>query len=296
MVGTQGNVQAEVDDFESMIDDMAYKVWSCGKCLNMGHLTKDCTNEVRCRSCYSYGHVRKNCLARSKGKIWVPKEKQSNTTTRVLVDKEVHLSGVADSTSTLVNKPVEPLQQPSDHINFNLPSVSAAPSSSQAMAVFEVDPTPWLPWGHEIIDGGPTRLPRMFYYPAQDPPARHLSYCIALVEPTPPPAALALWREQVRDFLIGPLQRNVVTSQPSLFGVGLYEMSSPNSVNALVQHGQYQIQNRLLRFVHVGEAPQNHRATLGFRRGWLMMLGVHPDYRNDYDIAHAVATFGQFHT
>jgi hypothetical protein len=116
------------------------------------------------------------------------------------------------------------------------------------------------------------------------------------VEPTPPPAALALWREQVRDFLIGPLQRNVVTSQPSLFGMGLYEMSSPNSVNALVQHGQYQIQNRLLRFVHVGEAPQNHRAALGFRRGWLMFLGVHPAYRNDFDIAQAVATFGQYHT
>ncbi|KAM0838317.1 hypothetical protein ACQ4PT_061055 [Festuca glaucescens] len=160
------------------------------------------------------------------------------------------------------------------------------------MAVFEVDPTPWLPWGHEIIDGRPMRLPRTFYYASQDPPARHLSYCIALVELPPLPPAMALWREQVHDFLTGPLQRNVVTSQPSLFGVGLYQMSSPNSVNALVQHGQFQIQNRLLRFVHVGEAPQNHRAALGFRRGWLMFLGVHPDYRNDYDIAHAVATFG----
>ncbi|KAM0824264.1 hypothetical protein ACQ4PT_070311 [Festuca glaucescens] len=163
------------------------------------------------------------------------------------------------------------------------------------MAVFEVDPMPWLPWGHEIIHGGPTRLPRTFYYVSQDPPARHMSYCIAMVE-LPPPPAMALWREQVHDFLTGPLQRNVVNSQPSLFGVGLYQMSSPNSVNALVQHGQFQIQNRLLSFVHVGEAPQNHRATLGFRRGWLMFLGVHPDYRNDYDIANVVATFGQYHT
>jgi hypothetical protein len=46
----------------------------------------------------------------------------------------------------------------------------------------------------------------------------------------------------------------------------------------------------------VGEAPQNHRAAIGFRRGWLMFLGVHPDYRNDFDIAQAVATFGQYHT
>jgi hypothetical protein len=143
------------------------------------------------------------------------------------------------------------------------------------MAVFELDPTPWLPWGHELIDGGPTRLPRTYYFASQDPPPRHLDHCIALVDPPPPPGALGLWREQVRDFLVGPLQRNVVRSQPSIFGVGLYQMSSPNSVNALVQHGQYQIQNRLLRFVHVGEAPQNHRAAIGFRRGWLMFLGVH---------------------
>jgi hypothetical protein len=123
-----------------------------------------------------------------------------------------------------------------------------------------------------------------------------MDYCIAMVDPPPPLATMALWREQVHNFLVGPLQRNVVTSQPSLFGVGLYQMSSPNSVNELVHHGQYQIQNRLLRFVHVGEAPQNHRAALGFLRGWLMFLGVHPDYRNDFDIAQAVATFGQYHT
>ncbi|KAM0894003.1 hypothetical protein ACQ4PT_024742 [Festuca glaucescens] len=74
------------------------------------------------------------------------------------------------------------------------------------MAVFEVDPMPWLPWGHEIIDGGPTRLPHTLYYMSQDPPARHLSYCIAMVEPPP---AMALWREQVHDFLTRLLQRNV---------------------------------------------------------------------------------------
>jgi hypothetical protein len=27
-----------------------------------------------------------------------------------------------------------------------------------------------------------------------------------------------------------------------------------------------------------------------------MFLGVHPDYRNDLDIANAVSTFGQYHT
>jgi hypothetical protein len=34
------------DDFGKMIDDMAYKVWNCGRCLSMGHRTPDCTNEI----------------------------------------------------------------------------------------------------------------------------------------------------------------------------------------------------------------------------------------------------------
>ncbi|KAM0857114.1 hypothetical protein ACQ4PT_048681 [Festuca glaucescens] len=76
-----------------------------------------------------------------------------------------------------------------------------------------------------------------------------------MVDPPPPPHAATHWRDQVNNFLVGPLQRNVLFAQPSLFGVGLFEMSSPNSASALVQH----------------------------------------DYRNDLDIANAVATFGQYH-
>jgi hypothetical protein len=225
----------EEDNFTSMIDDMAYKVWSCGQCLSMGHPTTDCTNEIRCQSCFSYGHVRKKCLAaKSRCKAWVPKKTQSGTSSGTCTDKDKVVSGVAVSASTSFNAHLGSLQQSIEHINPVSPPVSTCPSSSPAMAVLEVDPTPWLPWGHELIDGGPTRLPRTYYYASQDPPPRHLDHCIALVDPPPPPAGLALWREQVRDFLIGPLQRNVVRSQPSLFGVGLYQMSSPNSVNTLV--------------------------------------------------------------
>ncbi|KAK1618561.1 hypothetical protein QYE76_024078 [Lolium multiflorum] len=287
----------EEDSFSAMIDDMVYKVWTCGRCLSMGHPTKNCTNDIRCRSCFSYGHIKKQCLAdKLRGKVWKPKASQLDTATRVPIDKDKATPEVAGSASIPFNTSRDSLQQPFEQINSIPPPVSNSSPSSPAMAVFELDPTPWLPWGHELIDGGPTRLPRTYYFASQDPPPRHLDHCIALVDPPPPPAALALWRHQVRDFLVGPLQRNVVRSQPSIFGIGLYQMSSPNSVNALVQHGQYQIQNRLLRFVHVGQAPQNHRAAIGFRRGWLMFLGVHPDYRNDFDIAQAVATFGQYHT
>jgi hypothetical protein len=69
------------------------------------------------------------------------------------------------------------------------------------MANFEVDPMPWLPWGHHIIDGGPTRLSRSFYYPAHDPPQQHQAFCIACVHPSPPPQNEAFWRDQVCDLL-----------------------------------------------------------------------------------------------
>ncbi|KAM0889518.1 hypothetical protein ACQ4PT_027648 [Festuca glaucescens] len=173
------------------------------------------------------------------------------------------------------------------------PSTSVAPSPP--MANFEVDPTPWLPWGHQVIDGGPTILPRSFYFATQDPPQERQNDCIGIVNPAPPPNLQAFWRHQVRNFLVGPLNRNVVDYQPSLYGVGLYQFSGPTAVSALIQHGEYNINdNMTVRFIPVDHAV-NHRAEQGFRKGWLMFVGMNPDYRNDLDIANAVSTFGKFH-
>jgi hypothetical protein len=90
-----------------------------------------------------------------------------------------------------------------------------------------------------------------------------------------------------------------VEIQPSLFGIGLIEMSGLNVVNALVQHGPYPLPplhlNRSVSFIHANDAI-NHRATQGFRNGWLMILGIPPDYRNNLDIANAISTLGKFHT
>jgi hypothetical protein len=58
-------VQPDEDDpfgLNELIDDMSYRVWKCGRCLSMRHLTANCTNDVRCRSCFRYGHMRKDCL------------------------------------------------------------------------------------------------------------------------------------------------------------------------------------------------------------------------------------------
>ena len=152
-----------------------------------------------------------------------------------------------------------------------------------------------MPWGHNIIDGGANRLPRTFYNPTQDPPRLHEDFCIAEVLPHPPIHEIAFWREQVRLFLTDHLNWVVVDHQTSVFGVGLFRMHNAMARHALVQHPPFQLQdNVFVRFMDLNDGP-NHRAALGFRRGWLMFLGIPPDYRNDTDLSNAVSTFGKFH-
>jgi hypothetical protein len=185
------------DPFNQMVDEMVFQVWKCQRCLSMKHATKDCINNIRCRGCFNYGHIKRNCLSTKAllGKCWVPK-----------VAKE----GELGSDKVSVNGPTEELVGSSSKTGasaLNLPEAltnvqsprrsPASPSfvaSPPSMANFEVDPLPWLPWGHQIIDGGPTRLPRTFYYAAQDPPPQHQSYCIATVDPPPPPHGEEFWR------------------------------------------------------------------------------------------------------
>ncbi|KAM0827988.1 hypothetical protein ACQ4PT_067840 [Festuca glaucescens] len=83
--------------------------------------------------------------------------------------------------------------------------------------------------------------------------------------------------------------------QPCLFGVGLFELRSPASVAALVQQQPFEIDDNIfVQFIHHNNR-NNHRAIQGARRGWIMVLGIPFDYRNDYDISNAVAAFGKFH-
>jgi hypothetical protein len=76
--------------------------------------------------------------------------------------------------------------------------------------------------------------------------------------------------------------------------VGLYQFSGPTAVGGLVHHEHYNINdNTTIRFILVDDAI-NHRAEQGFRKGWLMFVGMSPDYRNNLDIANAVPMFGKF--
>jgi hypothetical protein len=88
---------------EKLVDDMAYEVWECSRCLSMGHNAKDCTRKVRCWFCFRYGHFQKNCFDWKQSKLfkWVPR-KDTNAFNESLVgkDKDSHLESVTDKVST----------------------------------------------------------------------------------------------------------------------------------------------------------------------------------------------------
>ena len=162
------------------------------------------------------------------------------------------------------------------------------------MAVYEIDPEPWLPQGQQIIDGGPTRFPRTYYTPVVHPPCRHEAFYVAHLLPEQPLEEEPFWREQVSD-LITNLGWAVDDFQPWIFGLGLVQMRSLAACNVLINHEPFQIQNdQFVRFARV-EVGDYHRGFNGFRTGWLMFLGVHPDFCNDFDISNAVAAFGKYH-
>jgi hypothetical protein len=81
------------------------------------------------------------------------------------------------------------------------------------MEVFELDPTPWHRWWRYKV--AKDVLQSVLYFAAIE---RDL--CIAIVEPAPPAMHEGLWRDQVRDFLVNQLNRQVLDYQPSLFGIG----------------------------------------------------------------------------
>ena len=63
------------------------------------------------------------------------------------------------------------------------------------MTVYELDPHRFLHAGHQIIDGGPMRLPRTFVTPAVRPDLTHENFMMAEVVPPPAPAAMGAVRE-----------------------------------------------------------------------------------------------------
>jgi hypothetical protein len=284
---------SELTGLEEVVADIAYRFWECGHCLSMGHVKEACMREVRCRSCFNYGHIEKDCLIKlaKSSKQWRPKplgSRQDPLGSRNGPDQSAAPVTRTDSPPTSISP--SPCQPPPSS------SYPTAPCrSSTTMANFELDPTRWLPQGHQIIDGGPNRLPRTFYNPSVMPPRRNDHICTAILMPPPPQAQEQFWRNQVRNFIVQQLHRAVDDVQPCLFGLGFFRLRSSAARAALVHHDPYELQGGVfVNFVNHDDR-DNHRAVQGFRTGWLMFLGVPFDFRNDYDIANAVASFGKFH-
>ncbi|KAM0886010.1 hypothetical protein ACQ4PT_029953 [Festuca glaucescens] len=276
-----------LDGLEEVVDDIAYRFWECGRCLSMGHDSMSCTKRVRCRFCFRYGHFRKKCYDwfKQKNKCWVPKASLPSH-----IPPDTGLSAVSPPSpgcQDALNPEPEfnppPLPLPTDLLRRS------------SMANFELNPAHWIRHGYHIIDGGPTRLSRSLYNVTVAPAVSHGNFYVAQLNPAPPQQDEVFWRDIIRDFIINHHQRDVESMQSCLFGVGLFELRSPTSVSALVQQQPFELDdNVFVRFIHHNNRP-NHRATQGSRRGWIMVLGIPFDYRNDYDISNVVAAFGKYH-
>ena len=100
-------------------------------------------------------------------------------------------------------------------------------------------------------------------------------------------------REEVVQFLQN--RGILVRSAQSWFhGVGLFQVRDPSVRYTLVQHAPFPLGNdRFVRFMKHDEG-ENFKGTHGFRKGWLMFIGIPLDYRTTEYISLAVGTFGKF--
>uniref|UniRef100_A0A8I6XC84 DUF7597 domain-containing protein n=1 Tax=Hordeum vulgare subsp. vulgare TaxID=112509 RepID=A0A8I6XC84_HORVV len=162
------------------------------------------------------------------------------------------------------------------------------------MANFELDPEFFLPSGHNIIDGGPDRLPRTYTTPAVPITRRHERFVIADVHPAPPADLVVEVQQEVAALL---LHRglHVRSAQPWIEGVGLFELRDAAESYAVVHMVPQEVaHNSLVRFLRHDQGV-GFRGQEGFRHGCLMLLGVPLDFRNTEDLRVAVNTFGEFH-
>jgi hypothetical protein len=167
----------------------------------MSHNREQCTNKIRCRSCFHYGHKEKSCFNKTSSKSgrWSPKRVGGDSPN--LDVPILPLAGSASNTDQIITQSNPPLLLPPPPPPP--PALELDPLHQfNSMAFFDLDPTPWLPWGHQVIYGGGTRLPRMFYNSSSDLPQQERDLCIAVVEPASPAMHEGLWRDRVRDFLV----------------------------------------------------------------------------------------------
>jgi hypothetical protein len=148
------------------------------------------------------------------------------------------------------------------------------------MANFAVDPLRFAPTGMQVLEpwGADERPSRMYVTASVTPPHRHESWVIAEVLPRPVGDEIDEVLEQVAQHIVEDLEFQVISFAESTVGLGLFHI--------VLGHG------RTLRFVKHDEG-HNFHATTYTNIGWLIMLNMSMDYRNEEFLRESVGKFGK---
>ncbi|KAM0918255.1 hypothetical protein ACQ4PT_008858 [Festuca glaucescens] len=163
------------------------------------------------------------------------------------------------------------------------------------MANFAVDPTRFALAGMQVLEpwGADERPARMYVTASVTPPRRHESWAIAEVIPRPVGDEVDQVLEQVAQHIVEELQFEVISFAESAVGLGLFRMVDSVIRDLLVNTPEIPFGNgRTLRFVKHDEG-SNFRATSYTSLGWLMMLNLPMDYRNEEFLRESVGKFGK---
>ncbi|KAM0922428.1 hypothetical protein ACQ4PT_006171 [Festuca glaucescens] len=116
---------------------------------------------------------------------------------------------------------------------------------------------------------------------------------MALVLPRPPAAQIDEVLQQVADHIVDNLHWEVFNFAESTIGLGLYCLVDQVTRDLLVVQPQIPFGfGRTLSFVHHDEWPNFH-ASIYTSLGWIMLLNLPMDYRNEEFLCETVGKFGK---
>ena len=128
------------------------------------------------------------------------------------------------------------------------------------------------------------------------PAKSHESWAIAQLEPRPPADEIEERLQQIAQHITDNLGLDVIRYAESAFGLGLFCMFDQVARDRRVRHHALPSgDGRVLSFAKHDEG-DNFRTTTYTREGWLMLLNLPMDYRNDDFLHEAISKFGKLRT
>ena len=146
------------------------------------------------------------------------------------------------------------------------------------------------PWGAE------ERPSRLYVTASTVPLRRHENWAIVQIEPRPPGNEIDELLDQAVQHIGQVHHWDVASFAESAVGIGMVRMPDYLTREMLVAVPPVPFGNgRLLSFARHDEG-ENFRATTYTRVGWIMLLNLHMDYRNDEFLRETVGKFGKMKT